>query len=103
MKNKSDVFGKFKEYEATVNAIFGTKISRLRADQGTEYSSKEQMEYYKVRGIQLEQTVRYTPQQNGVAERFNRKVVEKTRSMLLQAKMPKYMRGGERLFLSRHI
>lgn len=61
LKNKSDVFGKFKEYEATVNAIFGTKISRLRADQGTEYSSKEQMEYYKVRGIQLEQTVRYTP------------------------------------------
>lgn len=42
-------------------------------------------------GDQVEATVAYSPQQNGVAERFNRTLVEKVRSMLFEANAPKRM------------
>ena len=47
--------------------------------------------FYSRKGIQIEPTVAYTPQQNGVAERFNRTVVEKVRSMLVESSIPKMM------------
>lgn len=37
--------------------------------------------------------MRYTPQQNGVAERLNRTLLEKIRSMLFEAKLPKVFWG----------
>lgn len=91
IKKKSDVFSVFKEYEAMVTAQFGTSISKITTDQGREYCSKEQDKWYKEKGIQLQTTMSYSPQQNGVAERFNRTVVEKVRAMLLESGMPKRM------------
>lgn len=82
IREKSEVFSKFKEYEAMATARFGTKISCIRSDNGGEFVSGAQLEYYKKQGIQFESTVAYTPQQNGVAERLNRTLVEKTRSMI---------------------
>lgn len=91
MKRKSEVFEKFQEYEALVSAQFGMKISKLTVDQGREYGSTAQKGFYKRKGIQVEPTVAYTPQQNGVAERFNRTLVEKVRTMLIDSSMPKSM------------
>ena len=42
--------------------------------------------------IKQKYTVPETPQQNGVAERFNRTLVEMGRSLLIQAKLPKRYR-----------
>ena len=89
IKNKSDVFSKFVEYEAQVSAQFGCAISKLTVDQGREYCSNNQIGWYKKKGIQLETTVSYSPQQNGVAERFNRTVVEKVRTMMIESETPK--------------
>ena len=88
---KSEVFERFKEYEAMVNSHFERKISRFRCDNGREYLSSEMIKYFKNRGIQYELTIRYTPQQNGVAERMNRTLMEKARCMLLGSKMEKYL------------
>ena len=41
----------------------------------------------RVSGIKHETTVPYSPQQNGVAERLNRTLVERARSMLMEAKL----------------
>ena len=38
-------------------------------------------------------TVHDTPEQNGAAERLNRTLVERTRAMLLESKLPKYLWG----------
>ena len=46
-------------------------------------------EYLTKHGIQHELTVPKTPQQNGVAERMNRTLMENIRSMLADSKLPK--------------
>ena len=92
IKKKSDVFKSFQEYEAVVTSMFcGIFISKLTIDQGREYLSKEQSKWYKSKGIQVETTVAYSPQQNGVAERFNRTITEKVRTMLIDSNAPKNM------------
>jgi hypothetical protein len=46
------------------------------------------LEYLTKEGIEHQQTTRYTPEQNGVAERMNRTLGESTRAMLHTAKLP---------------
>ena len=84
MSKKSQAFEKFKEYVAES----GTP-QRLRTDNGAEYTSKQFKDYCRDSKIKQEFTVPETPQQNGVAERFNRTLVEMGRSLLIQAKLPK--------------
>ena len=93
INKKSEAFEKFREYKAIVEAKFGKKIAVLRCDNGGEYLSKQQSEYYKKKGINLETTVPYTPQSNGVAERLNRTLEEKAWTMLIDARLPKLMWG----------
>ena len=54
----------------------GEKIKILCTDEGSEYTSKEFEDYLKKNGICHECTVPKTPEQNGVAERMNRTLVE---------------------------
>lgn len=82
MKSKDEVFESFQRYEAMVTAKFGRKISRLRCDNGGEYRGKDFEKFCQDRGIQIDWTVPYTPEQNGVSERLNRSLVEKARAML---------------------
>ena len=69
LKQKSEVLGKFKEFEKTFSNECRQKVTRLRTDNGGEYISSEFQEYLKAQGIHHEMTVPHTPQQNGVAER----------------------------------
>ena len=85
MKQKSEVTAKFKEFEAIVTNDCSHKIGALRTDNGGEYRSSEFQGYLKSRGIRHEPTVAYTPEQNGVAERLNRTLVEAARSMICHA------------------
>jgi transposase InsO family protein len=54
----------------------------LRIDNGGEFCRNEFEEFCKKCGIARQKTTPYTPQQNGVAERMNRTLMEKERSML---------------------
>ena len=51
--------------------------------------SNKFQDYLKAEGVKHELTVPKTPEQNGVAERQNRTLVESVRTMLTQAKLPK--------------
>ena len=82
MKQKSETFAKFKEFKALVDNQSDRQIKVLRLDCGGEYDSKAFHEYCKQHGIRRQFTTRYTPQQNGVAERKNRTNMNMTRSML---------------------
>ena len=65
------------------------KIKTLRSDYDVEYTSKEFEDYLKKNGIRHERTVPETPEQNGVAERMNRTLVETVRAMLSDSKLSK--------------
>nr|GEW32407.1 retrovirus-related Pol polyprotein from transposon TNT 1-94 [Tanacetum cinerariifolium] len=58
------------------------KLKILRTDRGGEFLSKEFSRFCDEYGIKRELTVPYTPEQNGIAERKNRTIVEMARSML---------------------
>lgn len=88
LKNKSEVFSKFREWKSMVERSTGRKLKTLRSDNGGEYTSGEFAEYLKAEGIRHELTVPKSPQQNGVAERINRTLVEMTRSMLAGSGLP---------------
>ena len=88
MKNKGEVLDKFKEFVNLAENVTGQRVKVLRSDNGGEYGSKEFIEFCKSRGIKKQITVPYTPQQNGVAERMNRTIVESVRSMLHKADLP---------------
>ena len=55
---------------------------------GGEFLSAQFGRYLHSEGMQHEVTVPRTPQQNGVAERLNRTLFEKVRSMLINQKVP---------------
>jgi hypothetical protein len=71
LKLKSEVFDKFLAYKALVEKQSGHQIQRLRTDNGGEYVNNNFTNYCTTQGIQMQHTVPYTPQQNGVAERKN--------------------------------
>ena len=83
LKNKSQTFETFKEFKAMVECQTGRRIKMLRSDNGTEFVNKVFDEFLKLNGIKRQLTVPHTPQQNGVAERFNRTLVEMARAMLV--------------------
>ena len=89
LKRKSDVFETFKKWKTLVENQTGKKIKRLRTDNGLEFCSGDFNEFCADAGIVRHRTVRHTPQQNGVAERMNRTLLERARCMLSNAGMEK--------------
>ena len=87
MRHKNQALQKFKEYIAEN----GTPRI-LRSDNGTEYTNNSFKQFCTNNKIKREYTVHETPEQNGVAERYNRTVVETTRSLLIESKLPKSYR-----------
>ncbi|CAD7012038.1 unnamed protein product [Ceratitis capitata] len=85
MKSRDEVFSKFKMFKEIVEKQNNCKIKVLRSDNGREYLSREFGNYLKENGIVRQLTVPHTPQQNGVAERANRTLVEMARSMLIHS------------------
>ena len=64
-------------------------VKCLRSNNGREYIDGGFSNYFAARGIRMEKTIPRTPQQNGVAERMNRTLNERARSMRLHAGLPK--------------
>ena len=89
LKTKADVFVKFKDFVEMVENQKGKNVKVLRSDNGGEYMSKELEQFCKQKGIQCQHSVPYTPEQNGVAERLNRTLVEDMRAMLHHAQLSK--------------
>ncbi|GJY89530.1 retrovirus-related pol polyprotein from transposon TNT 1-94 [Tanacetum coccineum] len=89
IKKKSDVFEVFKVYKARVELDSGKKIKCLRTDNRGEYTGDEFDTFCRQEGIKRQFTTTYTPQQNGVAERMNRTLLERARAMLATASLGK--------------
>lgn len=85
---KSMVLQIFKEFKNMAETQTGQKIKILRTDNGTEYCNGAMKTFLRTAEIIHQTTAPYTPEQNGVAERVNRTLIEKARCMLYEAELP---------------
>ena len=74
----------------------------LRSDNGTEYLNHAFNSFLQQLGIEHQISCLYTPQQNGLAERKNRTLVDMINSMLMHAKLPTNL-WGEALLMACHV
>ncbi|UYV65566.1 hypothetical protein LAZ67_3004717 [Cordylochernes scorpioides] len=88
MKRKSEIFKGFKVFKRFAEKQTGKKIKAIRSDNAAEYLSSDFKEYLLEEGIIHQLSVEYSPQQNGVAERVNRTLVEMTRCFMIQTNLP---------------
>ena len=82
MRRKSEAFEKFKEFTAEVENQLGKRIKAIRSDRGGEYLLGDLKDYLTQNGTVSQLTAPGTPQQNGVAEKKNRTLLEMVRSMM---------------------
>lgn len=71
----------------TVEKSSGKKIKPLRTDNGEEYTSMEFEKFLKKESRMHKITVPKAPEQNVVAERMNRRLIQSVRSILADAKL----------------
>ena len=88
MHKKSETFGKFKEFMAEAEKQLGKSLRTLRSDRGGEYLDTEFKDHLLEHGILSQLTAPGTPQQNGVAERRNRTLLDMVRSMMSYSSLP---------------
>ena len=91
LKNKSEAQQCFKYFAKRVEVMTGNRIDTIRSDNGGEFFTTDFATWLKEKGIRQESSAPYTPEQNGVAERLNRTIVESARSMLHSAQVPIYL------------
>ncbi|KAH9658262.1 Integrase catalytic domain-containing protein [Citrus sinensis] len=89
LAHMNQVVEKFKVWKTLVENQSGRKLKALRTDNGLEFCNREFETFCQKHGILRHQIVRFTPQQNGLAERMNRTIVDKTRGMLINSKLPR--------------
>jgi transposase InsO family protein len=63
----------------------------LRSDNGGEYTSDDFRDFCKEEGIKRELAVSYNPQQNGVAERKNRSIIDFAKAMIHDQELPMFL------------
>ena len=88
LQHKNQVFEKFCEWKVMVERSTSQTLKAIRTDNGGEFTSTKFETYLKAEGVKHELTVPKNPEQNGVAERMNRTLVETVRSILCHANLP---------------
>ena len=91
LKNKDEIFERFKEFKALVENLSEKKINILRSGNGGEFISNEFNDYCKEFGIKRELTFPYNPQQNGMEERKNRYIMEVVKAMIHDQDLPMHL------------
>nr|GEV72992.1 putative ribonuclease H-like domain-containing protein [Tanacetum cinerariifolium] len=88
LANKDETNGILKAFIIGIENLIGHKVKIIRCDNGTEFKNKEMNQFCEKKGIKREFSVARTPQQNGVAERKNRRLIEASKTMLVDSKLP---------------
>nr|GEV15283.1 retrovirus-related Pol polyprotein from transposon TNT 1-94 [Tanacetum cinerariifolium] len=88
LKSKDETSGILKKFFTEIENLKDLKVKIIRCDNGREFKNKEMNDFGSQKGIKREFRNARTPQQNGVAERRNRTLIEAARTMLADAKLP---------------
>jgi len=82
MKNKDKVFSIFQSLHAMIHTQFSATLRVIRSDNGGKFVNQRFRTYFDNHGLIHETSCPQTPQQNGVAERKNRHILETARALL---------------------
>nr|GFA04502.1 putative ribonuclease H-like domain-containing protein [Tanacetum cinerariifolium] len=85
---KNEKFYILKDFIALIENQLNKKVKAIRCDNGTEFRNTKLIDLYGEKGIKRDYSNARTPQQNGVAGRKNRTLIEASRSMLADSKLP---------------
>ena len=88
LARKSDAAGALMRWIPQAEVQTGRKLHRLRSDNGGEFLSADFTDWLSLRGVTQQTTPSYSPQSNGIAERANRTLQDKARTMLLESGLP---------------
>ncbi|GJV65174.1 retrovirus-related pol polyprotein from transposon TNT 1-94, partial [Tanacetum coccineum] len=77
-----------KTFITSIENLIDLRVKVIRCDNGTEFKNRVMNQFYEMKGIKREFSVARTPQQNGVAERKNKTLIEAARTMLADSKLP---------------
>ena len=88
MRHKFEAFQLLKNFYFLIKTQFHTQIKKIHTDQGSEFLSNQMQSFFYEHGILHERTCVETPQQNGVAERKHRHILEVARALCFQAHLP---------------
>ncbi|GJT02846.1 putative ribonuclease H-like domain-containing protein [Tanacetum coccineum] len=88
LATKDETSGILKSFITGIENLVDHKVKVIRCDNGTEFKNKEMNQFCEMKGILRQYSVARTPQQNGVAERRNRTLIEAARTMLADSKLP---------------
>ena len=89
MKNKNEVLGTFRKWKKMVETQTGRKVKRFHSDNDGEHKNYLFLQICRDGSIVRHFTIQDTAQQNGVAERMNRTILEKAWCMLSNAGLGK--------------
>jgi hypothetical protein len=89
LHEKSEVGKLLKAFISWAELETGSKVKILCSDGGGKYIAGHIKDYLKQRRIKHKVTTPNTPQHNGVAECFNRTLLNRTQAMLADTKLPK--------------
>ena len=82
---------KFKIFKTMIELQTCQRICAIRSDRGGEFLSLKFTKLCESTGIVRQLTNANTPEQNGVAERANRKLLEMARSMIAHSSTPRFL------------
>nr|GEZ19494.1 putative ribonuclease H-like domain-containing protein [Tanacetum cinerariifolium] len=85
---KDETFYILKDFIALKENQLNKKVKAIRCDNGTEFQNAKLIDLCREKGIKRDYSNAKTPQQNGVAKRKNRTLIEAVRSMLADSKLP---------------
>ncbi|GJS12798.1 ribonuclease H-like domain-containing protein [Tanacetum coccineum] len=85
---KDETSGILKSFITGIENLIDQRVKVIRCDNGTEFKNKEMNQFYERKCIKREFSVARTPQQNEVAKRKNRTLIEAARTMLADSKLP---------------
>nr|GEY76838.1 retrovirus-related Pol polyprotein from transposon TNT 1-94 [Tanacetum cinerariifolium] len=88
LRSKDETSDILKKFITKIKNLKDLKVKIIRCDNEGEFRNKEMNDFCSQKGIKREFSNARTPQENGVAERRNRTLIEAARTMLADAKLP---------------
>nr|GFB56560.1 hypothetical protein [Tanacetum cinerariifolium] len=88
LASKDETASVLKTFIIGLENLLSLKVKIIKCDKGTEFKNADLNQFCGLKGIKREFSVPRTPQQNGIAERKNKTLIEAARTLLADSLLP---------------